>query len=206
MNVVALFSQKGGAGKTTLAINLAVAAQQAGLTVALIDLDQQKSSVAWSGLRKADTPVVVSKTPDQLAAVLDAAREHQGDIVVLDTPPLSSGKEMKVLRQADLALIPCRASALDLLSIGASVSLANLAKVKKFVVLSSVPARGQLVRDAREALKTYAVESAPPVVCQRVAHVRAYTTGQSVLEYEPNGKAAEEIRALYNWTTEQLRK
>ena len=74
----------------------------------------------------------------------------------------------------------------------AGASLANLAKVKKFVVLSSVPARGLvvvLVADAREALKTYVVESTPPVICQRVAHACSYTGGQSVQEYKPKGRA-----------------
>ena len=76
MLTVALVSQKGGSGKTTLAINLAVAAELAGHPAAVIDLDPQASAAAWGDSRETETPVVVSAQAARLADVLDTAREH----------------------------------------------------------------------------------------------------------------------------------
>ena len=205
MIVVALVSQKGGTGKTTLCTNLAVAAEQAGRTTLLTDLDSQGSAIAWSNLRSASTPIVARKTPEELTDVLAIAERHQCDLVVLDTPAHSSAKELKTLRHADFAVIPCRTSATDLLAIGATIDLCQLAGVQACVVFTAAPVRSSLVSEAAAALQDYAVTIAPVVIHQRIAHVRAYAAGLAVLEHEPKGKAAAEVQELYNWINQQLR-
>ena len=116
----------------------------------------------------------------------------------------SSSKELQTLKHANFALIPCRASLPDLLAIGATIDLCQLAQVKVWVVLTAAPVRGKLVDQATAALKDYAVDVVPVVIHQRVAYVRAYAAGLSVLEYEPSGKAAAEIIELYNWIEQKL--
>ena len=199
MHVVAIISQKGGAGKTTLATNIAVAGELGGYTAVLADLDTQGSGIAWSRIRTSNKPVAVFKTATELPAVLKVANEYDANLVVIDTPALSTRQELEILKHADLALIPCRASAPDLIAIGASVQLCRHARNPVYAVLSAVPTRGKLVEEALKALESYALIAAPQVICQRVAHVRAFAAGQSVLEYEPKGKAASEMRALYKW-------
>ena len=86
MRTIALISQKGGAGKTTLAIALAVTAERAGLTSVLVDLDPQASAAQWSDLRQAKTPVVTCAPAARLTSVLTAAQGAGADIAILDTP------------------------------------------------------------------------------------------------------------------------
>ncbi len=86
MHVVAVIAQKGGTGKTTLALSLAVAAQQAGKTAAIVDLDPQATASNWSDRRQSDTPVVVSAQPVRLVQVLKSAEDGGARLVLIDTP------------------------------------------------------------------------------------------------------------------------
>ncbi len=89
MDVIAVIAQKGGTGKTTLAVSLAVAAELNGRTVAIVDLDPQTSASRWGDRRKAETPVVVSAQPARLSHILQAADAQGADLVLIDTPPRS---------------------------------------------------------------------------------------------------------------------
>src|SRR5215208_3254609 len=106
MKIIAILSQKGGAGKTTLAVHLAVAAAESGKTVAMIDLDPQASATSWKDLRKADTPAVVATPVSRLAQVLETAAQHGADIAIIDTAPHSESAALAAARAADLILIP----------------------------------------------------------------------------------------------------
>src|SRR4051812_9330361 len=114
MKVIALLSQKGGAGKTTLALHLAVAAEQDGHQTAIIDLDPQASAASWGDSRAAETPVVVSAQSSRLAQVLEAARNAGAALAIIDTAPHSESAALAAARAADLILIPCRPAILDL--------------------------------------------------------------------------------------------
>ena len=199
MHTIAVLSQKGGAGKTTLACALAAAAESAGHPAVLVDLDPQGTAATWSRLREADTPVVTATAVDRLAAVLEAARDAGAALAVVDTAPHVSDEAYQAARAADRVLIPCRAAAADLAAIGATVKLVQRTGTPATAVLNAAPVRSPLVDQAREALDGYGIPTAPVVLHQRIDHVHAYTRGQAATEYAPRGKAAAELRQLFAW-------
>ena len=123
MDVIAVIAQKGGTGKTTLALSMAVAAQQAGRTAAIIDLDPQASASNWGDRRKGDSPAVVSAQPGRLSQILKAAEESGADLVVIDTPPRAERAAMAAARAAHLVLVPCRPSIFDLETFSTTLDL-----------------------------------------------------------------------------------
>ena len=202
MLTVAFLSQKGGAGKTTLACAMAAAGELAGLASVLIDLDPQASASKWSDLREAETPVVTSAQAARLAPVLDAARDAGARLAVIDTAPHAADTALQAARAADRVLIPCRASAADLSAIGATVDLARLAETPASAVLNAAPVRNPLTDQARAAIAQYGIETAPAVIHQRIDHVHAFTAGLTAGELAPRSKAAAELNALFKWLTQ----
>ena len=198
MQVFSVISQKGGAGKTTLACALAVAAQRAGMSTLLVDLDPQGTAVMWGALREAETPVVSAASTDHLGSVLGAARGAGARLAVIDTPPQSAEAALAAARISDLVLIPCRPSAADLHAIGTSVDLAREAGVQAVAILNAAPVRHPLISQAREAVAGYGLDAAPVVVHQRIDHVHAFTAGRSAIEIA-RSKAGQEIERLFAW-------
>lgn len=199
MRTIALISQKGGAGKTTLAIALAVAAERAGLTSVVVDLDPQASATQWSDLREAQSPVVTPTPTVRLKSVLTAAEDGGADLSVLDTPPHAAGEALAAARASDFILIPCRAATADLVSIGASIDLIRIAGKTGAVVVNAAPVANPLTGQAIAAIAGYGMEACPIVVHQRIEHVHAFTAGLSACESAPRGKAAAEINELFEW-------
>ena len=197
MKTIAVISQKGGAGKTTIALNLAVAAVRSGHECAVIDIDPQASAKCWHDLRQDESPAVVSAQAARLPEILQAANQNGAELVIIDTAPHSESAALAAARLADLVLVPCRPSLLDLKAITTTIDLAALAKTPALAVLNTVPVRGGLKGEAEQVLRSYGVELAPVTLGHRIAFVHSLTSGQGVLEYEPNGKAAEEITELF---------
>ena len=152
MKTISIVSQKGGAGKTTLAIHLAVAASQAGMNTAVIDLDPQASSTKWADRRQTDLPVVISAHATRLAHVLETARAEGGELVLIDTAPHSDNAALEAARMADIVLIPCRPSILDLEAIANSLDIAKLAHKAATVILNAVAPSGSEADEAEEAI------------------------------------------------------
>ncbi len=204
MHTVALISQKGGAGKTTLAINLAVAAERTGIEAFVVDLDPQASAAAWADSRSAETPPILSAQATRLPQILATARQHGAGLCLIDTAPHAESPALAAARAADLTLIPCRPSVLDLRAVSASRDIARLANTPAAAVLCAVPARGSLANDAQTALEAHGFDIAPTHIGHRAAFVHAATTSLGVQELEPYGKAAQEIAALYTWIAEKF--
>ena len=205
MKIVAVEASKGGSGKTTTTINLAVAAGMAGKTVVVIDLDPQASAAGWKDSRPVETPVVVSVPSTRLPQALQAARDGGADLVLIDTAPHSEGAALAAAKAADLILIPTRPGILDLRAIGTTADVTKIAGRPVFVVLNAMPPGAtRLVEDARAAAVVHGVDVAPVVIEQRAALSHSLTAGQTAQEYEPTGKAAEEIGRLYDWLATQL--
>ena len=199
MQTIAIISQKGGTGKTTLALNMAVASEFSGQPTVIVDLDPQASAKAWHDSRTEDSPLVISAHASRLDEVLDVARENGAELIIIDTAPHSESDALKAARAADLILIPCRPALLDLRAIVSTKELVDLAKTPALTVINSAPPRGQLANEAVEAIRGYGLDIAPMIITQRAAFVHSITLGHSVLEYEPDGKAAQEVRELYRF-------
>ena len=178
---------------------MAVAAERAGASVVIVDLDPQASASSWSDLRQAETPAVISAQAARLAQVLDAAKAAGASLVVIDTAPHAESAALAAARAADLILIPCRPAILDLKAIGTTIDLVRIAARPAAVVLNAVPPRGTLAREAGEAVEGYGIPLAPVSLGHRSAFVHALTAGATAQEYEPRGKAAEEVAQLYTW-------
>ena len=204
MKTLAILSRKGGTGKTTIAVHLAVAAEQAGLTTVLIDLDPQASAVSWSDKREKDTPAVISAHSSRLSDLLKKAEESGVDIAIIDTAAHAETSALAAALVATTALIPCRPASLDLIAIGATVDVVKLAKVSARVVLNGTPARGKLTDEARNAIESYGVPCAPCSLGHRMAFVHALIDGLTVQETEPRGKASNEVHALFKYLTKEM--
>ena len=205
MLTVALVSQKGGAGKTTLALNLAIASERAGHPAVVVDIDPQASAAAWADSREGETPVVVSAQAARLAEVLATAREYGAALTLIDTAPHAEANALAAARTADLVLVPCRPSVLDLRAVTASIDICRFAGTPAHAVLCATPARGTLADEAQSALEGYGLAVAPVRIGHRAAFVHAATAGQGAAEHDPRGKAADEISRLYEWMLATLR-
>lgn len=148
MEVVAFLSQKGGSGKTTLAVHTAVAAQESGERVAVVDTDIQKSATTWKQARADDTPTLVTVAASELCGVIKAARHDAMTLCIIDTAPHAVPDAARVTAIADLVVIPCRPSAFDLAAVGAAVEIVRAASAKAVLVLSACPFRApEISRD-----------------------------------------------------------
>ncbi len=204
MYVISIVSQKGGTGKTTLALNLAVHSENAGKPALIIDLDPQASAKEWHDSRKEKSPAVISAQATRLPELLKEAEAHGAELVIIDTPARSEAPALAAARAADLILIPCRPSIVDLRAIALSAEIAALAKTPALAVISACPYNGTLGDEAEQAIKTYQLAVAPARITERRAFIHSLTASQAVMEYEPKGRAAEEIAQLYKLIISQL--
>lgn len=201
--VVTFVSQKGGSGKTTLAVAVAVAAARAGDEVGLIDLDPQGSALTWSRRRGEAAPEVRAGHPPRLRQAIEAARGAGAEVMVIDTGPREGGGAAEAARLADLVVMPCRPTAVDLAAV--PTTLATVAGSKAAVVLNGCPPRGQWTAQATEALRGIGAEVCPKTLGYRVAHARAFMSGRTAQELEPRSVAAAEAAALYEWIKRETR-
>jgi chromosome partitioning protein len=209
MKVVGLLSRKGGVGKTTLAVHLAVLAQQAGRRTLLIDLDPQGSAAAWWRARDAETPALVETQPAELRGILDAAQADGVGLVVVDTRPSVEADVAHVAALSDLVLIPTRPAIFDLRAILGTLDVVKGTARRSLLVLNACPpARGageaSIVTDARRALTAFGVPVAAVAITSRAAFSAAPVTGLTASETEPEGKAAKEICALWRIVEKEL--
>jgi chromosome partitioning protein len=204
MKTIAILSQKGGAGKTTLAIHLAVAAAQETLNTLIVDLDPQASAAKWSDRREAELPLVVSAHASRLDAVLKDARANDGHLAILDTAPNSDNITLQAARAADFVLIPCRPAILDLEAIASTLDLVRATNTPAVVVLNAVAPVGLEAEEAAEAITELGTEVCPVRLVSRVAFSRSLISGQAAQEVDPMGKAAQETHALHKFICERV--
>ncbi len=205
MPTIAIISQKGGAGKTTLALHLAAAAQGAGRTALIIDTDPQATASQWAAWRQDAPPEVIDSPPPRLAAKVAAATQQGAEVIVIDTPPHADSAARAAVEVADLVLIPCRPSAFDLSAIQTTAKLVQLLRKPAFVVFTAgSPNAPRVYQEAGELVESFGTPPCPVQIPDRAAYRHASGEGRTVMEYEPAGKAAEDIRDLYTWTCRQL--
>lgn len=197
MKTLVITAQKGGAGKTTLARNLAVAAAKDGQRVLALDLDPQQSLRAWWEGREDDAPIMLADdpAPHVLRTTLDAVQDRF-DLVVIDTPPAAPSWLTETLGAADLALIPVRPSPDDLRAVGATIAALGAAGVPFAFVMSQTP-RAKLTDEAVRVLAQHG-RIAPVNIAQRVIYAETAATGQGVTETSDT-KAAQELAAIWGY-------
>jgi len=204
MNTLAVLSRKGGTGKTTLTVNLAVAAECAGHRVVIVDLDSQASASEWGDWREARTPEVISVHSARLPQELYKLKQHGITFAILDTPPKIEDIALDAAKAADLAIIPCKLGAFDLKAIEKTILVGNMAKCPMRIVFNAVRARSSMLHPTKRAVQVYDVNAAPCVIGDRVVFSHSVIEGLGVMEYEPKGKASIEIQALFRYISKQL--
>jgi chromosome partitioning protein len=199
MQTFALVCQKGGAGKTTLAIHLAAEAAAHGMRTLLLDLDPQASAARWADRRQPgslDVDVAVDSAARLETALRQAEREAY-NVVLLDTAPHADQAALRVARLSDLVLVPVRCSILDLDAVGTSLDLCVLAGRPAVVILNAAPIRSRVVQEATDTVTGLDADLATTIVRERVALRHALVDGRVAREFEPGGAAASETTALY---------
>lgn len=205
MPTIAVISQKGGAGKTTLAIHLAAAAQDDGRVALIIDTDPQATASQWAAWRQDAPPEVIDSPPPRLAAKIAQAREQGAEVIVIDTPPHADSAARAAVEAADLVLIPCRPSAFDLSAIQTTAKLVQLLRKPAFVVFTAGPPNApRIYEEAGALVDGFGTPPCPVLLPDRAAYRHASAEGRTVMELEPTGKAADEIRAIYTWTCRHI--
>ncbi len=198
MKAITFVTQKGGSGKSTLCISLAVAAQEAGQSVCILEMDRQATVSDWAEHRKADTPEVAQIDATQLDDIMTRLRNSDFDYVFIDTPGVDSPGSLAAIRAADLCVIPCRPTPADLRAFKPTLAAIYRLEKKFAFVLNQTPPRSYRVRDASDGLAVLGV--LPDVnIVSRNDHQDALGMGQGVTEFNPTGQAASEVRRLWTW-------
>src|SRR3954453_16325683 len=202
MLTIALISQKGGVGKTTLAIHLATAFEAEGRQTLLVDLDPQTSAAEWKDARQAERPYVMAVPPSRLTKTLEAARENGAEMVVLDTAPHSEGTALDAARAAELILVPCQPSIMDLRAMRKTTDLLKHIKKPTYAVLNGVSVQGNAALGTEKAIAAeFKIDVCPVRMGARVAYSRCLISGHAAQEYEPEGKAAREAHKFHKWVS-----
>ncbi|MDE3188299.1 MAG: AAA family ATPase [Acidobacteriota bacterium] len=198
---IAILNQKGGVGKTTLAVNLAASLSRAGSRVLLIDADPQGSALDWAAARQSEPLFPVAGLPKPTLH-RDLGQLGQGyDYIIIDGPPRVADLARSAIMAADLVLIPVQPSPYDVWAADEVVKLLDEARIFKpglqaaFVVNRKI-VNTALGRDVRDALATYSPPALGAAICQRIMFAESAAQGLAVYEVEPDGPAASEIEAL----------
>ena len=205
MRSIAFLSQKGGSGKTTLAVHIAVAAGSKRERSILIDTDPQGSASVWGDARRAGDPQVIKSTAPTLRPLMQQVEGNSmAELAVIDTAPHTISGIDIIAAAVDYILIPCRPSVFDLAAIESSVKIARAAKKPAAFILNACAARGPEVEQAQQVLVKHGYPVAPVTIGDRKAFSRAIITGEAVTEFDADGKAAHEIVALWRWLKKQM--
>lgn len=207
MKITTIATQKGGAGKTTLATNLAVTAAQAGLSVLIIDADNQKTALDWFNKRdNQDNPIVMSAdSKNQLETLLEKAEQIGIERIFIDTQGSDTNLVNSAISRADFVLIPCGAGGFDITAQKTTAEAVLLLKKSAAFVITKVNKRSSGERDTRMVLNGMGI-----AVCEHTTtYLKIYQDSSAlynstVLEQDPSSAAAAEIKKLYSWLESKL--
>ena len=203
MKTLAILSQKGGTGKTTATVHLAVAAQQAGHDVAIIDLDPQANAMKW-GNRRAETPRVYSSFASLLDDTLNTAKQNGATLAIIDTQGAANPDTLKIAEAADFALITSRPGMMDIEVMQSVVSAVEMAHIPAWVLFNAVRPNCSMLLKAKHAVKTYDLPTVPYTLGDRVAFSHPIIDGRTAQEYDCTGKATREINAVYRYLAKEM--
>ena len=206
MKVLALASQKGGSGKTTLAGHIAVQAERAGAgPVALIDTDPQGSLAEWWNERQAPTPVFAQTVIARLQVDMERLRGMGTKLVVIDTPPAITATIQHVISASDLVAVPMRPSPHDLRAAGATVEMVERAGKPLVFIINAATPRARITAEAAIALSQHGT-LAPVTIHHRTDFAASMIDGRTVVELDPKSNSAVEIIQLWDYLATRLNK
>ncbi|HET6518467.1 MAG TPA: ParA family partition ATPase [Geminicoccaceae bacterium] len=199
--VITVAQRKGGAGKTTLAAQLAVAWWLQGRRVALLDIDEQGSLRAWAEVRGrvaggGDGGLPVTHLSGWRLGPELSRLKGAADLILVDCPPHAETEARTAIRASDLVLVPCQPNPLDLWATRETLSIARREGRPALLVLNRVPPRGRSALAIRDAMAEEGLPLADASLGNRVAFAASMGEGRGVGETEPRSPAAEEIGAL----------
>jgi chromosome partitioning protein len=199
--VFAIVNQKGGAGKTTTAINLAAALAETGARVLLIDADPQHTAADWSAMREKAPPFVLIALPQPVLHRDVPTLAADYDFIVIDGPPRNYEVTRSAIAAADLVLIPVQPSGADFWASRETVKLAKEAHAfketqKSVFLVSRRKGQTALGRDIREALAQFELPLLRADIPDRIAYAEAITNGKTIIESQRNGLGAKDFRVL----------
>jgi chromosome partitioning protein len=203
VRTLAVLSQKGGTGKTTVAVHLAVSAWTASRRVLLADLDPQRSASEWRRARVRPGPGVIESKPGALFVAQQAAERAGVDLMVLDTRPAGDADAAEAIRRADLCLLVLRPSFFDLKATGRMVEMTRAMNKPALLLLNQAPPRrGEreppAVMETVEALRQLRLPLAPTGLRSRAMYQASVAKGLTAREAAPGGAAAQEMDMLWS--------
>jgi len=200
-HVITIAQQKGGSGKTTLALNLAIEAVNRGLKVAVVDTDPQGSLGRWfmTRLQHHAKPDLELSTASAWGVAYEVGKlaEHV-DLVVVDTPPKADSDLRPALRVADLIVVPVAASHVDLWATEGVLDLARRENRPALIALNRIKSNTRLGQEIAQSAAHLDATLAQATIANRIAYAEAPGDGKAVREMPRAKKAADEIKALYD--------
>jgi chromosome partitioning protein len=209
VKTLAVMSRKGGAGKTTVAVNLTLAARAMGVKAVLADADPMRSACEVLKGREEAASVLFETSAAKLFALTQACARGGVELLIIDTPAAPEADVAEAVKVADLCLAVARPTYLDLAAAVLSVAVIQRLGREGLIVLNQcAPARAGVeppgVLKAFEALRFASLPVAPTALRSRVIYQTAFAQARSVLEMDPNGAAAGEVRELFAHVWRQM--
>jgi chromosome partitioning protein len=200
MRVWTVLSQKGGSGKTTVVLHLAMAAIDRGQAVSVIDLDTQRSAEKWGALRrlkvKKSAPAIVPALLHDIDGMIEAARRAENDLVLIDTPPATNNTTLRAGGVADMIVVPTRTSTLDAEALRDTLqALMDADKLARTVVVINAPNgdKAMTAEITRLAREHFGVPVVAPGLANNATLASSLGNGKGIVEQSRKSKAAENV-------------
>ena len=210
MKTISFISQKGGSGKTTLAVNLALSAVLHNKTVLLVDVDPQGSALTWFERRqkeggKAPEIAALKAAPHELPAIIAEAQKGKVDLVFIDTQGHSNKTTPQIAGLSDFVLVPCApTSVFDVEAMAQTFDIFRLCKTPAAIVFNKCRAGG-FAKEMKTNLEGQGFEVLPCMISNRASFEWSIFYGQAIREYEPENQGSKDIDALYLYIKKRLK-